>query len=582
MSIKQPGITHPFRRSLYVQDLLLKDLAIVRDFYQDHGYLGFAIANYEETFNDAKRTVRLVVHVIEGPITYVSDLSFDGVTVFTPEEVRDVVKLRAGGVYSPFVSNGDVERLTRAYVDRGYFFARVSKSESKSANGIGVAFHVREGSIATLRAAEVTGNTNTRSVYIERELELERGGEVTGRQLREGQRRLTKFGLFSLVRPRTLVVDSSRALVDVIVDVRERKQGWYGLGFGFTSDERVRVSGEWGHRNVAGTTRRVQLTGSIGWDVDSLFTRGADKDQSERTGQLTWVEPWVFGARVEGSFAVFHVLDQKPRAFRYETNGLRAAFKREVSEFTDLFLTLENEWVQSNDTTLVSSDYVRQNVGFGGERDRRDDLLDPRRGSVQRGNFQYSRLEGDYTYAKSLVSTSHAWSKGTARRTTVAVRGEVGYTHAFVGSRGRAIEDDPLAEVPYQDRFFVGGATTLRGYRRDEVGPLGTDGLTRGGTVLLLANAEFRFPIFWRFHGGLFVDAGNIWAHPADVKGKRLWGSFGKDFSSLDLRYAIGAGLRAQTPVGPLRLDYGRKIGTGVGSAYQRAWDIHVSLGHAF
>jgi outer membrane protein insertion porin family len=238
--------------------------------------------------------------------------------------------------------------------------------------------------------------------------------------------------------------------------------------------------------------------------------------------------------------------------------------------------------VQSNDTTLVNSDYVRQNVGFGGERDRRDDLLDPRRGSVQRGDFRYSRLEGDYAYAKTLVSTSHAWSKGAAFRTTLAVRGEAGYIRAFIGSRGFAVEDDPLAEVPYQDRFFLGGATTLRGYRRDEVGPLGTDGFTRGGTVLVLANAELRFPIFWRFQGGLFLDAGNIWADPADLKARRFIGAFGSDFSPLDLRYSLGVGLRAVTPVGPLRLDYGRKIGTGVGSAYARAWDVHVSLGHAF
>jgi len=582
MTIKQPGITHPFRRSLYVKDLLLKDLATVRDFYRDHGYLEFSITDLEEDFNEERRTVRLFVTVSEGPVTRVRALHFDGANALPEKELRDLVKLRAGGVYSPFVSSGDVERLLRAYVDRGYFFARVGRTEETTAEGMNVTFHIDEGRKATLRVVEATGNTQTKSKYIERELAVQEGGPVTGRQLREGQRRLTKLGLFSLARPRTVVVDSSTALVDVIVEVRERKQGWYGLGFGFTSDERVRTSGEWGHRNVFGTTRRVQLTGSIGWDVDSLFTRGADKDDTERNGNLTWVEPWVFGSRVEGSFSVFHSLDEKPRAFRYETNGLRAAFKREVSEFTDLFLTLEDEWVQSNDTTLVSEDFTRQNVGFSGERDRRDDLLDPRRGEVQRWSLRYSRVEGDYAYAKSLASTSHAWSKNRERSATTALRFELGYIRAFIGSRGRAPENDALAEVPYQDRFFIGGATTLRGYRRDETGPIGTDGLARGGTFLLLANAEYRFPIWWRFGGALFLDVGNVWADPNELKVSRLYGSFAGEFSPLDVRTSIGAGLRAATPVGPLRLDYGRKLGSDLDSAYERPWDIHVSLGHAF
>ncbi len=498
--------------------------------------------------------------------------------MFDERELRDVVNLERGKPYSPFVSQGDVTRLRRAYADRGYLFVHVSKLERLVDGTIDVTFSIEEGRPARLRYLNAIGNDQTKRHYITREVDVSRGEVLTGRDVRRTQRRLSEMGLFSMVRPKTLVVDSTESIVDLEIHVRERKHGWYGFGFGFTSDERVRTSAEWGHRNVWGTARRVQASGAIGWDVDSLVTEGADRSSTERLLQATWVEPWVLGTPVEASFSVFHELDQKPQSFRYRTNGARATFSRDVSEFVSLFFTLQNDWVESTDTTLTSLDFTRQSVRIEGERDTRDNILDPRRGSVQRGTVQYSRLEGDYAYLKTLASTSNAVPQNPERSRLFAFRVQGGYIASFRDPG----DEDPLNAVPYQDRFFIGGATSLRGYRREDVGPLGDDGLTRGGTVLFLANAELRFPLIWRLAGGMFLDAGNVWASPSDLKLSHVFGELTGRFSRLDLRYAAGVGVRLQTPVGPFRVDYARKLARDADTAFGRSTELHFSLGHAF
>lgn len=574
MTMKQPGLTRPFRRSYYFRDLLLKDLSDVRDHYRDHGYLDLQVASLDESFDEEDGSVSLTITVVEGPVTRVEEIRYEGATVLSTDELDEVTKLEPGHAFSPFVSRGDAERIRNAYLDRGYLLVGVERTEDIQGGVARITHVIDEGEPSRLRYLEATGNHHTQDRYIIREVGVRRGEVLTRKDIQGARRRLSQLGLFSVVRARPAVVDS--ATVDLEIEVRERKHGFYGFGFGFTSDERVRVSGEWGHRNVWGTARRVQTSAAVGWDVDDI-TGGRKVRDTERDLRATWVEPWIFGTRNEGIFGVFHELVEDPGSPRYVTNGLSATLRREISEFVDLFLTFENEWVNSNDETLDDPDFTKQSVRIEGERDTRDNILNPRRGSIQRGTVQYSRLEGSYDYAKTLVSTSHALPRNRERTRLVAFRLQGGYIFPVSDD-----ERDFLSDIPYTDRFFIGGATTLRGYDRETLGPLDEDGSTRGGTVLFLANVEYRFPLWWKLSGGTFLDAGNIWSDVSEVKPERLLGSFLGGYSPLDVRFGLGAGLRLETPVGPLRVDYGRKLGDLEDAPFDRDWEIHLSLGHAF
>jgi outer membrane protein assembly complex protein YaeT len=578
MLLKAPSLVHPFRRSYYLRDLLSRDVGDITDAYRDRGYLAFHITRIEEDIDEERRTVKLVMHIDEGPRTYVRYIRFGGNLSLTERDLAGAIKSREGEPYSPFVSQADAERARVRYLNEGHLLARVDRRVIAGADSVDLEFQVSEGPMTRLRSVSATGNDRTRDHPIVREMPIEIGDPVTREKLLETQRRLGELRLFSLARPRATVADSTTGVVDVEIAVRERKHGRYGFGTGFSSDERLRVSAEWGHRNIWGAARRLTVQGTLGWDVDSLLSSG-DSD-SEREASVTWGEPWVFGTRTQGNFSLYHEFERKPLAFEYTTNGVRAAFGRELSRYVDLFLTLENEWTSSDDTTFAQSDFTSRSVQLEFERDSRDNILDPRRGAIQRVLVEYAGVEGAKNYLKSLASTAHAVPQTSFRDRLVAGRIEIGYIEP-VGENGESGDDVTL--IPYQDRYFIGGATSLRGYRREQVGPLGGDGISRGGTVLLLANVEYRFPIVWKIAGGLFLDAGNVWGSIDDLKPSRIWGEFTGVYDTKDVRVSAGFGLRFQTPVGPFRVDYAQKLGNArEEDVFDSLDEFHFSLGHAF
>jgi outer membrane translocation and assembly module TamA len=133
---------------------------------------------------------------------------------------------------------------------------------------------------------------------------------------------------------------------------------------------------------------------------------------------------------------------------------------------------------------------------------------------------------------------------------------------------------DPELNVPFYKRYFLGGASSLRGWGRFEVGPTSGFGLPLGGHTMLEGTSEVRLPL-WEDVGAVwFVDYGNVWS--------QAW-----DFNLNDLRYAVGPGLRYLTPVGPIRVDFGYQLNPIPnlrvdGEPERRHWRLHFSVGQAF
>ena len=120
-------------------------------------------------------------------------------------------------------------------------------------------------------------------------------------------------------------------------------------------------------------------------------------------------------------------------------------------------------------------------------------------------------------------------------------------------------------ELPLIERFFLGGRSSVRGYSYDSLGPKGDDGNPTGGNVFALTNWELRYSLGKGFGLVTFIDAGNVWQTIDDVQG--------------ELKYTAGAGLRYNTPVGPIRVDYGHKMNKDKGDS---SGEVHFSFGHAF
>ena len=168
--------------------------------------------------------------------------------------------------------------------------------------------------------------------------------------------------------------------------------------------------------------------------------------------------------------------------------------------------------------------------------------------------FQFAGLGGDTQYYKVVAES--AWFVPLPVFNLVwAVRGLVGFAQGWGGE-----------EVPIFERFFLGGANTLRGQATRSVAPKDRQGEVIGGTSELLFNTELLIPIFARFRLALFFDAGNAYG-------------FGTDFDPTNLRYSAGVGVRFFSPLGPMRLDLGYNLDKQPG---EKSYQVNFTVGAPF
>jgi outer membrane protein assembly factor BamA len=447
-----------------------------------------------------------------------------------------------------------------------------------------VVFAVTEGEPTRLRSVAVTGNEKTASSFVTRELVVRPGDLVRRRKIVESQKGLFETGLFRDVRIHSMIADSVPGVVDLAVNVRERRPAWLGFGVGYSSRDLARLSAEWGHRNIGGAGRRLAAATRFGLSLDTLFVKGTFPPLGESVTELSWTEPWFLGTRTPLQTGAYHRF-QTQRTFEQTILGLKSTARRNLSTTARLFFTLENRWVFTTDSTQVRESYQSRLMDVRSERDTRDNLFDPRSGTVQQGLLEYAGgfLGGQSTFAKASISG--AWYETLRPGLVVAWRLQMGLIEPIRSELGAGEGGLAVLDVPFEDRFRLGGANTVRGYAEQQLGRtvvVSEKTQPLGGLAMYLANVEVRFHLFWLFSGALFADSGTVWSDRREVKPERLVGELdGGAPSVLDVKYGVGGGLRFLTPVGPVRVDYGRKIGSSRTLA-ARPHEWHLSVGQAF
>lgn len=206
-------------------------------------------------------------------------------------------------------------------------------------------------------------------------------------------------------------------------------------------------------------------------------------------------------------------------------------------------------------------------LGFDIQQSTADNVLNAHRGyQVAFHTEEAGRIvPGTFNYFALSADGRHYQRLGRGDRFVLASRLQLGNIKPFGN------EED---NIPFSKRYFLGGATSIRGWGRYEISPLSESGQPVGGDAMLAWSEEIRMTIRGNLGAVIFMDAGNVWAE-----------SFGYKLN--DLRYAVGPGLRYATPVGPIRVDFGYQLNpipnlVVDGTPNFRRWRIHFSIGQAF
>lgn len=507
-----------------VEQKILDDLRSIYDL----GYFQDASASFDPALGGG---VQVVFHVVENPI--VQDVSFSGMTQVPLGEFKKQMKTQAGYILNVHDLWEDLKEL-REWIGVEYgYIARVADLQADTDGFIQI-----ELAQTTLKDVVIEGNNKTKDFVIERELSFKPGDPVNVRQIDQSLRKVLMLGYFDEIS-RDFSEEEEPDETVLTINLTERKTGSATFGVAYSSNDGLVGFVEAADDNFLGRGQRVNATMQLGKKIHSY--------------ELGFYEPYIDKSGTSLGMNLYRT----NKDVRDKTTGDEAKLTviggdvtlgRPFGEFSRGRLTLkaDNKKYDPN-VPEIFEDYKNRTIGFGFGTNTMDHPFFPTEGYRNDAYLELgtSLLGGDSQYAKMRVEYSKYFEVKDG-----------GYVLALRGLGGRLL----AGTLRPEEKFIIGGAETLRGYS-----PGGYENLSLEGDHMLVMNAEFRFPIVDKVTGVLFTDWGKTW-------------DSGEVFSISDLNSSYGLGVRLDTPLGLLRLDYG----LGKDEDLNRKGQFYFGIGQTF
>jgi outer membrane protein insertion porin family len=523
----------------YARSKLNADLETLKAYYLNRGYLEFKIESTQVAISPDKQDISIAINVSEGPRYIVTGVRLEGDYLGKDDTFRKLVTIKPGEAYKA----EDVASTTKAFTDRfaafGYAFAKVEfRPELDRDKGQAVAVLVAQPQRRVyVRRVNVAGNSRTRDEVIRREFRQFEAAWYDGQKIKLSRDRVDRLGYFKQVNIETTEVPGTADQVDLTITVEEKPTGNLMLGAGFSSAEKFTLSGSIKQDNVFGTGNY------LGVEVNT--------SKYNRTIVVSTVDPYFTDSGISRSYDVYYrtsrPLSSQGGDYEIVTPGAKVNFGVPFTEYDTVFFGAgaEQTAIHGEAGLPVSYQLHRELFGerslsvpltVGWARDARDSVIAPTTGRYQRINLEWGAA-GDTRYLRSDYQFQQYFP--LTNRYTIGFNLEGGYGMGLAGK-----------PYPVFKNFYGGGLGSVRGFEQSSLGPVDIEGAYVGGNTKLNMNTEFYVPFpgagndrTLRLFG--YVDAGNIWGENEKIKAS-------------DIRASAGVGISWVSPVGPLKLSYGK------------------------
>ncbi len=516
--------TSKFRPQVFEQDL--KNISL---FYRNRGYLEAQVADYQVLKDTTEMEIEIVIQISEGQQTMVGSVSLLGNEFFSDEQLQKYVKINAEDPLFQEKINTTTLDLLQLYANDGFLDAEVKPDvRVKEENHLAlVDFVITEGIQYIIDEIEIIGLEKTEPHVVKRELKFDTDDILNYSKLLESQRKLYQTGLFQgvFIKPDSVIKNKRKR--DVIVEVKENVPAEFNVAVGYATIERFRGKLEIFTTNLRGNAQKL-----------GLLTKASFIN---RKLQGSFTEPWTFGFPWQTDLNAKWEFLEEPSFELHRVVG-QLSIGREFLRRSNLTLTFraENATLSNVKTKNIPRDLTNdvRSLKLSLVYDTRNDLFNATRGlyvnlgSEFAGNFlrstaSFSRLTSEFKYF-------YPWTPNRILGTSL----NTGLIYAKGG----------VDAIPLNERFFTGGPNSIRGFDYQEVGSVDESGIPVGGRLKIVWNVfEIRQTIYKMFGMVLFADVGNVWQSP-------------EHFNLRDFRSAVGTGVRVNTPIGMLRLDFGINI----------------------
>jgi outer membrane protein insertion porin family len=565
----------------------------LKEVYEEQGYFEAGVTPDVAKLPDGD--VSVTFRIVEGRKMTIDKIIVEGAQGVKPEKIKDIMLTQERefyilrGTVQRQKLDQDIERIVTLYNDNGYIQARVETVDTQVDRGsarvtirivvvegpqfkvggiditgnkvlpveelrrrvlVNITLDISEGPEVFIERINITGNTRSQEKILRRELPMAEGDLFTTQKLARAKQKLTNLNYFEKVETKT-VPGSSKDKIVVNIDVTEKPTGVFSIGGGYSSQDGALGTLDLSQNNFLG--KGYQLF---------LRLRGGTQTQQ---GTIGFTDPWFLDRPLAAGFDIFN---NRSVYQDYTVNSLggdiriaapigdfarwNVLYRLSQDNVSNVDPNASSELLEAKGTTITSL------IGGALTRDTRDNLQTPTRGNFTVFGVDFAGIgTGDNRFIRVTFSTVQHQT--------------LWFEHILSGRIATGYElgwsKNP---VPLFERYYLGGPNTIRSFKSRQISPEDSSGTAIGGNFQVLGNLEYSVPLPYGLRAAVFFDVGNVYGPDQSVH---------TPVDLTNLKYAVGPGLRWNSPFGPIRVDYGVNPNPQKGEKFG---NIQFSMGSAF
>lgn len=534
-------------RDQYAKQKLAGDLETLRSYYLDRGYINFNVESTQVSISPDKRDVYITINVSEGEKFTVRSVKLAGDLVVGEDELRQLIAIQPGDVFSRRVITESGERIKERLGRDGYAFSNVNPVPDihRDEREVSLTFQVDPGKRVYVRRINIAGNAKTEDEVLRREVRQMESGWIATDKVNRSRVRLQQLGYFEDVNVETPQVPGVEDQVDVNLTVTERSSGSVQAGIGYSQSQGVLVTASVSHENFLGTGRRVSAE--------------VNNSKVNQIYSFALTNPYYTLEGISRSLRVYYRATDSGEIntadYTLDTYGAGLEFGLPMSEYnmSRIGVSAENTLIKPTDTTpdvylgfleRHTEEYNAVKLTGGWSYDSRNRAIFPESGMYHSLNLEVATPLGRNSYYEYYkLTTRHKFFQPLFGPLTLLLGGQVGYGDGYDDTQG----------LPFWENYYAGGINSVRGFRSSSLGPkdeLSNDAL--GGAFKVVGNAEILFlppfaPDSKTFRMSVFYDIGNVYSQA-------------NDFEVDTLRASVGIAAQWLSPIGPMVFSLGKPV----------------------